>query len=408
MPNIYLILSCIYILLFDFQNLFLKKYLGNIGAAGLTLILPILFILVSYFLKRIKLKEFDKQLILYLWYMIFISFCNTLLLGIKYNIWIYYDENLFIKSLKLISYNIIGFFSIIVFSRILSKNSKNDTAKILNLNYLLLIMYYIYEKTYNVGRIKLTTSEPSEAGYILVIFTLLGLYYNEKIRIKILYIIFFSVLSREIASKGLMIILFISIILIFATCMSKRKIFSTIAILGLCTLIFNIFYFEVLKNSLIMDLKYFTSIVTRSISILTAIKVFIGNILGVSGNYLYYFSNEGYKIYEGLRRIYPNLNYSEIQNLLKTGQNLAPKSGFFMDLILYGIYSIYFYCWTLKYFFSNLKKDLILLILLIFTYMSMLTYIDKYMTPTYILVFSIFQSIIIKRRRKHGCINYND
>ena len=100
------------------------------------------------------------------------------------------------------------------------------------------------------------------------------------------------------------------------------------------------------------------------------------------------------------------LNYSEINFMIESGQSLSPKSGFFMELILFGVGAIYFYSSIFNYFLKNLRAEKLLILLLVVTYLSMIFYIDKYMTPTYILVFSILQSEILKRS-KNGCI-YNN
>lgn len=399
MRKIYSLVSFIYIMSFNFQNLFLKDYIGTIGASGLTLLTPIT--LGLFIIKKFKLNKLDKQLIYYLMYMISISFISFFYRGLNYNSWSFYGEDLFLKSLKLIVYNMIGFFSIVIFSKILSKLSFQMKRNFFNFSSSLIILFFLYEKKITIGRIKLLSSEPSEAGFIVVIMFLLGLYYNLNNKIRLLYIVFLLVLLINISSKGTIISLLISLILSILFRVKLKKMTSAIILILLLFFIFKGLFLENLMSSIVNDLKYFTSVITRSFSILTAVKVFSTNLLGTSGSYLYYLSKEGHEVYLTLKNMYPNLNYSEIALQLKTGTYLAPKSGIFMDLILYGLYAIYFYIWSFRYFYNNIKSNLNLLVLIIFTYISMIFYIDKYMTPTYVLVFTMLQTIIMEKKNRN-------
>lgn len=196
-----------------------------------------------------------------------------------------------------------------------------------------------------------------------------------------------------ILSKGSIICILLSIILIGTK--EKQHRYKIIILAFLITIIGYERVLSLFQN----DIKYFTSIITRSWSIITAVICFILFPIGSGGSYLVFYSFIGEKVKEILQMRYSFFSFTEIEFMLDSGVALSPKSGFFFGVLIAGIGYLKFSYNNFKYFFLKLKNESILLTLLIFFFTSNIFYSSEFQAPHQILIYSIFTKIINERRK---------
>ena len=388
--NIYFIFTFIFIFSFNFENLQLLTKYGNIMNIGVYNLLPVTVLLYSFFIKKYikELKMYEK----YILYLIVI-----LLLNLIINSEVFMDKNIFIKSIQLIIGIIFQYLTIKVLSNLISKIELSNLKKIINFNILFIMIIFIYELLKNsfVGRIKLLTGEPSESGYLVLIFFLLAFLLNKSKIIRLLLLVMGIFLEIFIGSKGAMLCFCLS--LFINTFINNKyqnllkKLKKGIIMLS-CLLVIILLFYNKLEKLIINDLKIYTSIVTRSWSLLTGILIGIKNPFGILGEYIVKFIEVGMEVKKIIQINFPNLNYKEIDSyLFYNAVGGVPKAAFIFNFMIGGLaYLIFQFYWFRTLWKRNKNKTIRFSILLII--ISFFSYTQDNFTGTTLLFYSIILS----------------
>ncbi|WP_270428178.1 hypothetical protein [Fusobacterium mortiferum] len=272
---------------------------------------------------------------------------------------------------------------------------KNITIKkiknIVIFSYIFLIGYFIYEKfiLQEIGRLKLTLFEPSVAGCHLTVIFLLVLYFTKSKFFKLIESLVYFYILFNIGSKGTILVFFITIIFIL---LSKKKfLLKRIALSLVMILSGYVIFGEKIQKMFLSDILYYTSVITRSWSIITVIILLLVIPIGSGGSYLYFYKKIGEWTEIILKKIFPKLNYWEINYMLNTGINLTPKAGIFFGILIGGIGYIIFNYKIIKYFYPKLKNEV--KAVFIFIFLANLIYSSDFQLPVQLLVYAILQRI---------------
>lgn len=385
----YSLLLFIYIFSFNFQNVSILKKFGSITMIGEYYLLPVSLVVIIFTRKYKKNKVLVNYKNFFVYLLLLNSFVSILVL--IFNKTSIYDENINLKNLHLltgIGFQIITF---IALGKILSFVNLNKIRKILNLNYLFLFNIAIIEKyiQLNNGRLKLTFAEPSAAGNYIIILGILLIHFNKGKLLKSGIALSIIWLSYCISSKGSILCFLLSILIVILLNWRRHK-----KLLILLFLLSSYFLPRIL-TILEIDIKFFTSVITRTWSILTAIISFILLPVGSGGGYLIVYSKIGEIMKQYLSTNFSFFNYGEINFMLKTGIALTPKSGFFFGILIAGVGYLNFSYKNFKFFYNYLReKKEVLLFLLIFFYLSNIFYSSEFQAPVQILIFSIFLKVL--------------
>ncbi len=391
---IYNFLAFMYVLSFNFQNVKIFPQVGSISMIGEYYLLPI-SCLIYFFKKKeclSKISEIYKNYIIY--FVISSIFMNIVFYMFLNRIEVY-GELFLVKSIQLLLHLIFQLISINALFYIFKQLKFKNIKLILNINFIFLVGYFIYERYFfkEIGRIKLLASEPSIAGYSISIVFLMTFYINRKIIIRFLITCIYLIILYNIGSKGAVLCLLISFIICMSINFKKNKKLM-IFLCFFAILIFKLFFYEKIINMFFIDLERYTSLVTRSWSIITTIIVTLIFPFGNSGGYLFTYSFFGEIIKKIYMYLFPKLNYLEINYMLETGIHLAPKAGIFFGFLISGIGYIYILVSIFRYLYKNLKNEKILCMLLICYFISSLIYISDMQTPIQILIYSFLLYII--------------
>lgn len=398
----YEILIFIYMLSFNFLNLNSFPQIGTIAKIGIYYLLPITICLYIFNIKKIKKDKINKIYINYIFYLIIINIVINSFLYIFFNKIKAFNKLFYIKSIELVLHFIFQLMTIEVLYFILKKVSLKKIKIITNINFIILFICFLYQKTLLIEkRINLFTPEPSIAGYLVSVYIFIILYLNKKTSLKIIFLTIYLIMMYYINSKGAIIVLFLAFLFCLGYKLKEKKLTTMVSgIFGLYIL--KIFYYEGLINAIQSDIKKYTSLVTRTWSIVSAIISFAVFPIGSGGAYLLVYQFIGEKIKDIFIAFFPKLNYSEINFLLQTGINLIPKSGFYFGILITGVGYIYFQLKLFKYFFKKVKKIFFLKMVLIVYFLSNVIYISELQTPLQILIFSFLLYIINSLKNKEG------
>lgn len=399
----YEILICIYILSFNFQNLNLFSQIGSIAKIGIYYLLPVTICLYILQIKKIRNNRISKIYTNYIYYLLVINLITNGIFYIFFNKIEIFDKLFYVKSIQLVLHFLFQLITIQVLYFLFEKICLKKLRVIFNVNFIFLFIYFLYQKyiLFLEKRIPLFTPEPSIAGYLMSIYIFIILYLNKKASIKTIFFIIYLIMIYYINSKGAIVVLLLSFLFCLSDKLKKKKI--TTVLLGILSLItFKLFYYKNLINAIQNDIEKYTSLVTRTWSIISAIISFMVIPIGSGGVYLLIYQLVGEKIKNLFMIFFPKLHYSEIESLLKTGVNLTPKSGFYFGILIAGIGYIYFELKLFQYFLKKIKKIFFLKMVLIVYFLSNLIYISEIQTPLQILIFSFLLYVIDD---KNKCIN---
>ena len=391
---IYNFLALIYVFSFNFQNVKLFPQVGSISMIGEYYLLPISF-LIYFFKKKECSNKISKIYKNYIVYFIITSiFMNTVFYIFLNKIEIY-GELFLVKSIHLFLHLVFQFISINALFYIFKQVKFKNIKWILNINFIFLVYYFIYEKYFlkEIGRIKLLTPEPSGAGLLISVIFFITFYINKKIIIRFLITCIYLIILYYTGSKGAVLCLLVSF-LIYAVINLKKHMKSMFFVLFSTILFFKLFFYEKIINLFIIDLEKYTSLVTRSWSIITAIITTLIFPFGSSGGYLFTYSFFGEIIKKIYIYLFPKLNYLEINFMLETGIALSPKAGIFFGILVSGIGYIYMLISIFKYLYKNFKSESVLIMLLICYFVSNLFYSSEIQAPIQILIYSFLLYIV--------------
>lgn len=342
-----------FILIFSsvFQDFFLINYIGEFGRSITAIIvIPIFIIYVVILRGKIYINKYLKLLIKLCIYLLFINVITlSLYMIFKSSDLMILDENIAIQTLKGYMY----FFNITIFMILIynlqQKINNVQVFKPFVFTFIFLFIILIIElismpnawpmlhNIFPYYRVRLTTAESSWTSSIIVIYFVMSYYYYKNIIpnkvMSSTSIFIFIVFLITSTSKGLMMSLLLSMfIMIIIDGNLKIKIISICLVCMILPLII-----PSIRDSVIIDLTEYTSIVTRVYSILIGIVYILLNPLG-TGNALYIaiypkMLGEYIHIFD---KINFNFNLSEIYSFINsnTSQNISAKSAF----IQYGLY----------------------------------------------------------------------
>lgn len=334
-----------------FQDFFLVNIIGEFGRSITSIIVIPLFIM--YFLFSKKKIGINRNIKILLYLAVYLLFINILNLA-KYLI-------IDVGSLNILDENVLGqtikgyiyFFNITIFMVLMynlqSKLTKERLFKPFVFTYLFLFFILLIEivtipnalpflhNSTLYYRVRLTTSESSWTSSIIVVFFVVTYYYYNNIKcsniMKKFSIVIFLLFLINSQSKGLIINVLLAILIIIII---ERKL--SMKFIGIIIIIaIGSIFIPVIKESIVNDLENYTSIVTRTYSIIIGALFSIINPFG-TGNALYLVE---YPImlekYIGLfNNIEFNFNLNEIYSYINatTSQSISAKSSF----IQYGMY----------------------------------------------------------------------
>lgn len=334
-----------------FQDFFLVNYIGEFGRSITAIVVIPIFIIYSVVLrKKIYINKYIKMLVglaIYLLFINILALFKYLVIDVgSINL---LDENVVIQTVK----GYIYFLNIVIFMLLLYNLQKNLTEeqvfKPFVFTFLFLFLILIIElrsipdalpllhNNFPYYRVRLTTMESSSTSSIIVIFFAATYYYYKNIKnnkmMSISSFIIFCIFVVNSSSKGFVLNILITLfIMIFIDGNLKKKIIS-ILVLGI-TIYIGIPF---IKENMMNDLQYYTSIVTRGYTVAIGILFILVKPLGV-GNALYLV--EYPKLLDKYIHIFNNINFkfnlSEIYTFINasSSKNIAAKSGF----IQYGLY----------------------------------------------------------------------
>ena len=380
------------------QSLTLGDKFGYIAYSLTSLITPIIFIIFLIVNRKISISIYTKKLLKLMIYLIFVSLISLFIyVVILNNNNIYWGQNLLVKGLKASMYFLDIILFLIIIENIQKKLSTTKIFKPFVFTYFILFFILLFEifdpalfnsifhggEDYN--RIRLLTTEASGTGSLIMVFSLVTLYYykiikknNFMILISMVILAIFIIVNR---SKGLYVCLIISFLYIILKNFRIKNVKSIIKLVLLITLFFsvyglcNIYIFPIFQQ----DLEKYTSISTRVYTTFCALKISVMYPFGIGtslypivyvkelANNLYIFNN-----------INMNLNLNEIMSLIDstTGENVAAKVSIAQYSMYWGILgTIYFlYNYWFKIYRRAKENSDILLFGFVFIFIAICTY----------------------------------
>lgn len=394
---------CILLILTIYQDFPLVNYFGEIARSPIVFLAPF-FLGYLMLYKRLNISNYTKIYFIYLCYLIFISAIYTFVVIIKNESIYILGENILIKNLKMLTYPFITllFYQFIYTLFYVEKLNFNDLFRALFFIQIFLILLLIFEATVykttevflpflhssneKYWRIRFLTYESSWTGTIVVIFTLLPIYFvnslKKKMSIRILVFItsafFFLYYTIHSESKGYLILVLIAVLPMLVKQVYKnrkyRKYFYTSLILIITV---GVIIFEPLKEEVYKQFNSSITFGTRFSSYLASIQTFVKNPFGIGlGAYLDIYVANLRSVID--LNIMQQFNLSEIKEYLHSSKFLSSKTYFFDHLVFAGIpFLIFFYLFFIKRYqrLSKFKEIYLIKIILVFIVLSSVTYI---------------------------------
>lgn len=417
-------LSCVYQ---DFPAI--NSY-GEIARSPIVFLTP-LMLLSLIFLQKLKFSFYSKCFLIYIYYLVFISIVFIGFFYIRVGAFSIFDENVILKTVKMLMYSIISFVLYLYLYNYLRSNNQNIfiLAKQIYIIQLLLFAVLIIESSQNADgitvlqwlhsseekywRIRLLTLEASWSGPVVVVFSLLPIYFASNDFLKknkkfiyftsISFLLFYTILS---GSKGYLLLFVFALLPNVFQILIRSKyrnylffgIFLAIVIFGIYA---ESFFFTVFG-------KLYTSqsFGTRFASYLSALRTFVLHSFGVGlGPYMYYYTESIRSIIEsGWLNIF---NLDEISVYINTTKALSTKTYFFDQLIYGGVGFLWFFY---NFFLTRFKKLLghtnnILKVILLFLVLAGITFVTFHVKYEIWLFLAIIDYIEVHNKENQKHIN---
>ncbi|MBX0310559.1 MAG: hypothetical protein JHC31_01940 [Sulfurihydrogenibium sp.] len=220
-----------------------------------------------------------------------------------------------------------------------------------------LSMFHSTSKDYE--RLRLFTAEPSQAVLLYLIFSSLSLFFIENVFLKIFISILSGIIFILINSKGGFITLFFISVILF---LKKIKNIKSTVILLLILVIASYLFVKFAFPSLYIDINNFSSFSTRFSSLISAILILFKYPLGLGyGSYIFYYPKILEQSYEIANALFINLfgiplSYTEISDMISTGENIGVKAGIPQSVMLNGWVAVIFWLVILRSSLKYIKK----------------------------------------------------
>lgn len=364
-----------------YQDFPLMNNFGEIARSPVVFLSPFMLIYILSH-KKIIFSKYLSYWINYLLYLFFISIaCLYIVKTINGSLEVFY-ENLFVKTLKMLVYPIVG----IVFYQfiyVVLKQFKNPLyvvfhalllLQLFTIFWLALEIYFlkkpveflsfIHARPGKYWRVRLWTLEESWTGTILILLTFFPIFFLYKLNLykwKRALTIFASVLifiSYVIVSesKGFLVLVMICVLPLVFQFFSKHKYLKRISFI-LAGVLLALFIVAVINLQDVMFDQLNNSITfgTRFTSIYAAIDVFLHSYIGVGYSGFVYFYPQSIETAMN-SGVFDGFNLQEIKAYLSTTKALSTKSEFFDNLIYGGIVYLYFFYKFFIQRYYNLSK----------------------------------------------------
>ncbi len=339
------------------------------------IISPIIFVTILI-IKNFKLDIKRSFLVkIFLFYTIF-TLITSLLLLLVYLLFkgdfAVYNKNLIVKLLEaFFSVTFLSFTVVFNLNFLLQRMNLNFFKKAIYVVFLFLtisafleffnqgIFSFLHATHYTYDRLRLFTSEPSQATLLYFIFASLAFFlYRKKIMRIFIFLISFIVLLL-VASKGFFISFLIASVFIFGKYFKNKKFSLLMLILvGLSSYVF----YNFALPALYVDIEHFTSFSTRFSCMISVLLILVFFPFGTGyGTYLYFYPDILKKSFNIANQIFLHifslpLSYLEINSMITTGKDLGAKSTI-PDAVLYnGWIGLLFFVIIFLKFISRIKS----------------------------------------------------
>ncbi len=406
-----------------FIDLPLAQKIGTIGKSLMIFIAPSISFLIYFSSKnaRLLLKRFDVKL--FFWYWIVTFLCSLLMLNIYIfatgNVSSIYGQNMFLKLVKASTYNLIFAISYYNFTYILTNLRYRQLSFTFKFTFILLSLaglIEIYNKDiFNVfhnisvdyDRLRLLTSEPSQAGLLYGIFLGLVLIFNKSIFLKLLLLSLGFIILYFIASKGALLNIVLSIGITYLIGLNFKQKIKTLIIF--VPLIFGLAYYfvPIFISSLLNDIENFTSFSTRATGLISAILTLIYYPLGLGyGTYLNFFPDIAERGKEILQNFFPiPLIFSELDTIIATGENIGFKSGFLSQILFNGWWAVLFFMILfiltykkINFLETNKFNNIVFKVLIVYIALEIITTVDIEVMYAYLIPFALINNYYFQRK----------
>jgi len=365
----------VYVVLLIVQDMSLQLSFGTIARSPYIFLSPLIFLFITLTSNKVFFFKPTRYYFIYYLYSVLV----TLILVIYYtgfeNLRYIYGESLVIKCIKNSMYNFIIILTLYNFYFIFRYCGLIFIERILKvlvllqlaIGYIQMILPNAFDFIKTPGyqiteRISLLNTEPSYTFPQLVLSLLCYCcirFYNHK-RFKIIdYLVMLSgfILLMFIQSRGgivVMLLCFILILLFSKQSLTRRLLLLSASIIFIIPTVWVII--NIIIPQLVADLESFSSISTRSITIITALKSLVVYPFGQGyGTYLLTFPQLLNKTINSVILLSPiPLSTWELDWMLSTGRALTIKSGLLNEVLYTGWGIIIFYI----FFFGNAFRRL--------------------------------------------------
>ena len=367
----------VYVLLVIVQDLFLQLPLGTIARSPYIFISPLVFVLISFFSAKLYLFKPAKYYLVYYIYSIVITAVIVLYFYMSAEITSIWGENLIVKCIKNSMYNLIIIITLYNFFFIFRNSGLKFLERILK--YLVVIQIAIgciqilVPNAFDIlktpqlkvtARLTLLSTEPSHTFPQLLLSLLcyicIRYYIHNKFKaLDYLVLLTGFLLLLLIQSRGGVVIMFICFL--FILFFSKQTLKNRLFMMSV-SFIFIVPSYWVIMNIIVpqlsADLEQFSSISTRSITILTALKSLLVYPFGQGyGTYLFTFPTLLDQTINNVLGWSPiPLSTFEMDLMLDTGRSLTVKSGLLNEILYTGWAIIVFYIFFFVNAYRNLRR----------------------------------------------------
>ncbi len=394
-----------------FVDLPLQIFIGTIGKSLMVFIAPSIALILYMYSNKFRKILFRSDVKLYytyyiltyvtsLFFLLFYMFINGKTISV-------YGDNILYKLLRASTYVLIFALVYHIFVYLFQEIPNIKLKNIFLTTFILLTvigileaynkeLFYIYHPNkVEYSRLRLFTSEPSQAALLYTVFALVATISIRKKIKKILCIILFFIIFYFMVSKGALVAIVVSLFISYFLGLNLNYKIKTAIIIIPITCIVGYIFIKLFINSLMIDIKYFTSFSTRFTSFISALVVLIYYPIGVGyGTYLEYYQSiiEKAKSVVCILSPFP-LNFSELDNMILTGRNIGLKSGITSQILFNGWIAVLFFLILfiktynrisnieIKIFDKFLLKALILFIFIEITFFVDIEVMYAYLIP---------------------------
>lgn len=409
------------------QALPLFNLVGTIGQSPVFILVPVLFA-IQILQRKTSIKSYFWGLWgKYLLFTFATSFITLLYLFLFKDIIFAYNQNLFSKLIKNSYYIVTYTLSYFVFFNIIKDNYIIGKSKFFQITFLFLVFigaiefinptffdFMQFNREYNHNRLRLLSSEPSNAQFIFSITFFLAIWETLKnsntVRLKaFIYLTLFIILSIFIGSKGGLVFILISLAVVavnFKEKSIKRNLMLLFLYLPIVLLTGIFITLKFVIPSLLSDFESFNSISTRLATSTASIQVLYKYPMGLGyGTYLYYFPtilSDASNFLSGSGLIG---NTTEIGALIGTGENLTAKSGVLGQVLYNGWSAIIFFFLLFRHSFqligtmkaSSIYEKRIFKALLIYIALSVTISVNTETTYIFLIPLVILEILNLKK-----------